>query len=80
VREDMAKVIVERPRCGGYCSRKSRYEDWKHRDWDDHPRQIGVRKQWRSRKGLNENLMPLLRFLYSRVEKKQMSKVLKRRR
>jgi hypothetical protein len=68
MREDMAKIIVERPRTGGsYASRQPRFNRWKHLDWDEQPRQIGKLRQWRTRKDLNENLAPLKRFLFSRV-------------
>jgi hypothetical protein len=63
MRQDMYKVIVERPRSGG-CNRSDLREP---DDLEDSPRQEGLRRRHRSRKWLNENLRPLERFLASQV-------------
>ena len=61
MREDMSRVIVERPRLGGHRTRKGRA-----RALDDLPKQEGMRRahlhsgDWKT---LNENLAPLRRFL-----------------
>jgi hypothetical protein len=62
MRTDMAKVLVERPRRGGQCSRKGR-----HSALGLLPTKEGMRRWWTDRKELNENLAPLCRFLASRV-------------
>jgi hypothetical protein len=68
MRDDMAKVIVERPRLGGgvkyprgssWLTGRLPLEDWHRR--------AGIRRPWRDRKGLNENLAPLRRYLRSQV-------------
>jgi hypothetical protein len=63
MRADMYKVIVERPRRGGGF----RDEMPAPVDWGDSPRQEGLRRRHRCRKGLNENLSPLRRYLASQV-------------
>jgi hypothetical protein len=61
MREDMSRVIVERPRLGGGRTRKGRA-----RAPDDLPKQEGMRRphlrsgDWKT---LNENLAPLRRYL-----------------
>lgn len=66
MREDMAKVIVERPRRGGYASKGGK----RVQDVDLLPSTEGMRaphvRHWGG-KELNENLAPLRRFLLSRV-------------
>ena len=71
MREDMAKVIVERPRHGGglkYPRGSTRANDslsidqWHGREAMKRPWQ-----QWSKQKHLNENLAPLRRFLRSRL-------------
>jgi hypothetical protein len=65
VREDMAKVIVERPRVKAFKTRKGRC-----RDLDDMPAREGMRRGHAlrgDRKQLNENLAPLRRYLASQV-------------
>jgi hypothetical protein len=65
VREDMAKVIVERPRIVDYRSRKGRA-----RPLEELPKQLGMRRSQQERHGekvLNENLNPLRRFLERQV-------------
>jgi hypothetical protein len=65
MREDMAKVIVERPRIIDSFSPKGRV-----RPLDEFPKQLGMRRSQRERDGyktLNENLAPLRRFLERQV-------------
>jgi hypothetical protein len=70
MREDMSKVIVERPRMRipkpyrSHYPRASLRSAW--RDDDDAPRREGMGRGYRY-KWLNENLAPLQRFLRSRV-------------
>jgi hypothetical protein len=62
MREDMDKVLVERPRLGGGRARKGRNP----RDPELLPRFQGLRRQAREHGGykqLNENLAPLRRYL-----------------
>jgi hypothetical protein len=67
MRSDMFKVIVERPRLrrgdwlGG--GRESGFRQFLNSD--EHPQKIGMRAGHLNRKGLNENLAPLRRFLIS---------------
>jgi len=63
MREDMFKVIVERPRHGRYL--KSEYPC--PRDLEESPNHEGLKKRHRYRKSLNENLNPLARFLAKQV-------------
>lgn len=66
MRQDMSKVIVERPRRGGKYVRKGRDV----RDPDVLTSHEGMRMPYLrnyNNKELNENLAPLLRFLESRV-------------
>jgi hypothetical protein len=65
MREDMARVIVERPRKGGHRSRSSRRQEY-----EDLPAHEGMRRPWAVRgeqKELNENLAPLRRYLARQV-------------
>ena len=65
MREDMFKVIVERPRVGGKGSRKGRVQAV-----DLLPSRIGMRraaKESGDHKMLNENLAPLRRYLGKQV-------------
>ena len=65
MREDMAKVIVERPRIIDSFAHKGRV-----RPLDELPTQLGMRRSQRERGGykmLNENLKPLRRFLERQV-------------
>ena len=65
MREDMAKVIVERPRIVDSFAHKGRL-----RPFDELPKQLGMRRSQRERGGykmLNENLNPLRRFLERQV-------------
>lgn len=65
MREDMYKVIVERPRHGRYM--KSEYPC--PRDLEESPNHEGLKKRHRYRKSLNENLNPLARFLAKQVDR-----------
>ena len=62
MREDMFKVIVERPRRGkeGYASAKRIRNDW------DSPMHLGTRAGYGGR-NLNENLAPLRRYLHAQI-------------
>jgi hypothetical protein len=65
MREDMAKVIVERPRIVDYHPRKGRA-----RPLEELPKQLGMHRSQLERHGdkvLNENLKPLRRFLERQV-------------
>jgi hypothetical protein len=65
MREDMAHVIVERPRIIDGRPRKGRA-----RPLEEYPKQLGMRRSQRERGGdktLNENLAPLRRFLERQV-------------
>jgi len=65
MREDMARVIVERPRLLDSIGRKGRLKLF-----EDCPKQLGMRRSQRERGGykmLNENLAPLRRFLERQV-------------
>lgn len=65
MREDMAKVIVERPRIKPFSNRKGRRQAL-----DDLPKHEGMRRGNAERgdtKRLNENLAPLRRYLESQV-------------
>lgn len=59
MREDMFKVIVERPRRGGLTDSSAR----RHRNDEYQAGKIGMKQGHISRKGLNENLAPLRRWL-----------------
>lgn len=63
MREDMFKVIVERPRHGRYWHR----ERAEPRDLESAPDHEGLRVRHLRRKSLNENLRPLERFLAAQV-------------
>jgi hypothetical protein len=65
MREDMAKVIVERPRIVDYRPRKGRA-----RPLEELPKQLGMHRSQLERHGdkvLNENLNPLRRYLERQV-------------
>lgn len=65
MREDMAKVIVERPRRRGDAARKGRRQDW-----DQMPSHEGMRRPHilsGDPKELNEHLGPLRRYLERQV-------------
>jgi len=65
MREDMDKVIVERPRRGGGVQGDGR--QWRNsRERGSH---LGMTQGYRYRKGLNENLAPLRRWLHKQVHR-----------
>src|SRR6185503_4035706 len=65
MREDMHKVIVERPRRGGGVQGDGR--NWRNsRDRGAH---LGMQRGYASRKWLNENLAPLRRWLHKQVHR-----------
>ncbi|MSP38547.1 MAG: hypothetical protein EXR70_08670 [Deltaproteobacteria bacterium] len=63
MREDMAKVIVERPRRGGYSRCKGRLG----KDLEAQPIKQGMKYRLADNKSLNENLAPLRRYLARQV-------------
>lgn len=66
MRDDMFKVIVERPRWG---SRMRSREGRLYRASEDVPNKIGMKQGYVHRKSLNENLAPLKRWLESQVNR-----------
>ncbi len=66
MRDDMFKVIVERPRWG---SRMRLREGRAYRNGEDVPGKVGMKKGYTHRKALNENLAPLKRWLESQVNR-----------
>jgi hypothetical protein len=69
MREDMAKVIVERPRGNrGWITKRPRSR-WRTLPMDEWPLKESHKQEWREypMKFLNENLAPLRRFLRSHV-------------
>lgn len=70
MRSDMAKVIVERPRCrGGWGPQGGRDRMRVRGEIEDAPVREGMRPRQASRKQFNENLAPLRRFLISQVDR-----------
>ncbi|AMP12357.1 hypothetical protein CPter291_0061 [Collimonas pratensis] len=67
MREDMFKVIVERPRCTHSNIYKG--DGRKFRNSEDRPARIGMKDGYGHRKYLNENLAPLKRFLEQQVNR-----------
>lgn len=70
MREDMDKVIVERPRVGSRLpSRKKGYRKYiAQASWEQLPQREPLLGRWRGRQRfLNEHLGPMRRFLRSRV-------------
>jgi hypothetical protein len=63
MRSDMFKVIVEAPRLGHNQKSDGRI----FRNSEDAPAKVGMRAGYRARKGLNENLNPLERYLHTQV-------------
>lgn len=63
MREDMAKVIVERPRRGSSGRLKGRIDQ----DVETQPTKQGMKHRLADTKSLNENLAPLRRYLGSQV-------------
>jgi hypothetical protein len=66
MRDDMFKVIVERPRRKPWATPKTARV---YRNSEDAPAKIGIRKGYETRKWLNENLAPLKRWLESQVNR-----------
>jgi hypothetical protein len=66
MRDDMYKVIVERPRWG---SRMRTRDGRLYRASEDVPSKIGMKHGYEQRKQLNENLAPLKRWLQSQVNR-----------
>ncbi len=71
MRDDMAKIIVERPRRGGGVKYPRNAASWQRTAPEDWPNHQSIRSCWGDhywwhRKSLNENLAPLWRFLRSR--------------
>ncbi len=73
MREDMYKVIVERPRKGGHVQGDGRaYRNGAARCWkeaDNAPSHLGMKKGYGRTKWLNENLAPLKRWLGQQVNR-----------
>jgi hypothetical protein len=68
MREDMNKVIVERPRTGGGGKYPRAGRDRQRIALEERPRTEGMRRPWAGGgKSLNENLSPLRRYLASNV-------------
>lgn len=72
MREDMAKLLVERPRLnGGMKFPRGAEGAWRRVPLDERPRCESLKKTWHRQGGslkmLNENLAPLYRFLRSRI-------------
>ncbi|MEO6918123.1 MAG: hypothetical protein ABI171_03650 [Collimonas sp.] len=67
MREDMFKVIVERPRCPHSNSYKGDARPF--RNSEERPARIGMKDGYGYRKYLNENLAPLKRFLEQQVNR-----------
>lgn len=65
MRRDMQKVIVERPRHGGHdqIHRPKRNDE----DWSVYPKRESMRRCWKDRKELSDNLNPLWRYLDKQV-------------
>jgi hypothetical protein len=70
MRDDMDKILVERPRLGGGVKYPRGAEGkWGRISLDERPRREAIKRawsDWRVQKHLNENLAPLRRFLRSR--------------
>jgi hypothetical protein len=66
MRDDMYKVIVERPRKKPWATPKTARA---YRNSEDAPPKLGIKKGYISRKWLNENLNPLKRWLESQVNR-----------
>lgn len=65
MREDMDKVIVERPRRGGGVQGDGR----KWRNSRDRGAHLGMQRGYAHRKYLNENLAPLRRWLHKQIHR-----------
>jgi hypothetical protein len=66
MRDDMFKVIVERPRWGSHTRAR---EGRLYRASEDVPNKIGMKHGYVHRKSLNENLAPLTRWLASQANR-----------
>jgi hypothetical protein len=66
MRDDMFKVIVERPRRGGSMDGGTARA---YRNSEEAPAKIGIKKGYTHRKWLNENLAPLKRWLESQANR-----------
>lgn len=67
MREDMFKVIVERPRrTSSYAYKR---DGRRYRNQEDAPMVLGMKRGYSDRKWLNENLAPLERYLESQVDR-----------
>jgi hypothetical protein len=66
MREDMAKLLVERPRRGGLRALAAKKVQLKEDD-DGAIQQEAMRKRWRERKEFNEYFAPLKRYIQSQV-------------
>src|SRR4051812_32542010 len=69
MREDMAKVIVERPRGGWRLKSPKGYRKrWRKFAAEEMPKKESIKRPWASGgKWLSEHLAPLRRFLWSQV-------------
>lgn len=67
MREDMFKVIVERPRL--VHSNPYKRDGRKFRNQEDAPMRMGMQRGYGERKYFNENLAPLQRYLESQVNR-----------
>jgi hypothetical protein len=67
MRDDMFKVIVERPRCVNSNAYKGDGRPFRNKE--DGPTRLGMKKGYSDRKWLNENLAPLKRFLGKQVNR-----------
>lgn len=67
MRNDMFRVIVERPRCVNSNAYKGDARPFRNRE--DGPLVLGMKKGYSDRKWLNENLAPLKRFLEKQVNR-----------
>lgn len=67
MRDDMFKVIVERPRCinSNAYSRDGRA----FRNGENVPTMLGMKRGYTNRKWLNENLAPLKRYLHRQINR-----------
>jgi hypothetical protein len=65
MRQDMQKIIVEKPRYGGDRSiHKPRRPGT---EWEHYPTKEGIRRRWKDRKSLSDNLRPLYAYLDKQV-------------
>jgi hypothetical protein len=69
MRDDMYKVIVERPRQGRSFAKALSGSARLFRNSEEAPSKLGMKKGYTSHKSLNENLNPLKRWLESQVNR-----------